>query len=108
MNAKEIVPPEVSEMCQKLASSAEQNRVDTAAIEHFVKCARRGASRGSSNGERVANKLARGLQAAADDICILDYGAIDGFCELVRCLAGPWPDEAARNAVFAALRRAAQ
>lgn len=108
MNMKKTVPPEFLEACQKLAGSAERLKVDTAAINHFVRCAKQGAARGSSSGEKVANKAARALQTVADDLCILDGGAIDGLCELIQCLAGPWPDEAARNAAFAALRRAAQ
>lgn len=81
--------------------------IDLTAIEHFRQIARNGSHSGASDGERVANRLAVALNAIGDDAALLDSSALDGACHLLHCMAGPWPTDASKDAVFKVVRQAA-
>lgn len=81
--------------------------IDLAAVDHFRRVARNGARPAASNGERIANRLAVALNRLGDDIALLDSGAVTGACMLIQMMAGPWPTDASKTAVFKVVRQAA-
>ena len=81
--------------------------INLTAIEHFRRSARNGSRSGASSGERVANRLAAALNAIGDDAALLDSSALDGACHLLHCMAGPWPTDESKDAVFRVVRQAA-
>ena len=76
-------------------------------VTHFCRISRRGASPAASSGERVANRLALALHRIGDDMAVLDSGAIEGACSLLRCMAGPWATDDRKAAVFRVVKQAA-
>ncbi len=80
---------------------------DTAALCRFLDLAKSGRSPKASSGERVANKLAKALQAIGDDMVLLDDDAITGFHLLCQLTGGPWATDADKARVFEMLAHAA-
>lgn len=78
----------------------------SALLSRFAKLANRGSQRGASSGEKVANKLAKALRTIGDDAALLDPQAIEGACLLLRAMAGPWPTDESKAAVFRVLEAA--
>ena len=79
---------------------------DIAALNRFRDIARNGSRPGASSGERVAKRLAVALDKIGDDLALLDSSAIAGACLLIQMMAGPWPTDASKAAVFKILRQA--
>jgi hypothetical protein len=81
--------------------------MNVASIVHFARVATRGAHPAASSGEKVANKVAKALHRIGDDLAVLDADSIDGIRDLIQAMAGPWPTDAAKSAVFKTIRNAA-
>lgn len=76
-------------------------------LARFVTLARRGASPGSSSGEKTANRLAATLHQIGDDMAVLDDSLFDGFILLCRAAHGPWPTDTAKESAFNHIAQAA-
>ena len=85
-----------------------QNRSErhAASINHFLRTARAGQSRGASTGQRTAHRLAAALHEIGDDIALLDTSILEGFANLLRAASGPWPTDEARHQIFTAIAAA--
>jgi len=81
-------------------------QVDIDAVNRFREIARIGSRPGASSGERVANRLAVALDKIGDDMALLDPCTSDGACLVLKMMAGPWPTDASKTAVFKILRQA--
>lgn len=81
--------------------------IDPYAIETFRKNARMGRLPGASNGQKIANRLAKALQAIGDDLAILDADTLQGACDLMLCMSGPWPTDRLREVIFNTVASAA-
>lgn len=78
----------------------------SAAINHFLRTAQRGRSGTASSGERTAHRLAAGLHAVGDDIALLDNCTLEGFLNLARAAAGPWPTDDSKAKIYSAIAAA--
>lgn len=83
-----------------LTRQAERN---SAPANPFVWIALAGRCRGASNSERIAHRLAVALHEIGDDLALLDETTLEGFVNIVRASAGPWPTEDAKHQVFQAI-----
>jgi hypothetical protein len=82
---------------------AERN---SASANLFIRTALAGRCRGASNGERIAHRLAVALHEIGDDLALLDETTLEGFFNIVRASACPWPREDANHQVFEAIAAA--
>ena len=78
----------------------------TAAINQFLRAARAGRCRSASSGERTAHRLAAALNSIGDDIALLDGATLDGFLNLARAAAGPWPTDESKHQIYSAIKSA--
>jgi hypothetical protein len=83
-----------------LTLQAERN---SASANLFIRTALAGRCRGASNGERIAHRLAVALHEIGDDLALLDETTLEGFVNIVRASAGPWPTEDAKYQVIQAI-----
>lgn len=61
-----------------MSTEQKRNPLDTTEVRHFVSCARRGAGRGASSGEKCCHEIAKVLLENAS--CI-DSKAVDGLTQ---------------------------
>lgn len=81
--------------------------INTRAIERFRQLARAGKHAGASSGEKTAHRLAVALHNIGDDLAVLDSTVLLGALDLMRCMSGPWPTDASKEAVFRCVASAA-
>ena len=74
--------------------------------ERFLKLAARGG-RGGASGEKTCRALAQALHKIGDDVMILDPDAIEGFCVLLRSMAGPFDTWDQKERVYDLVRKVA-
>ena len=86
-----------------LTRRAERN---SASANLFIRTALAGRCRGASNGERIAHRLAVALHQIGDDLALLDEMTLEGFVNIVRASACPWPTEDAKHQVSEAIAAA--
>ena len=77
-------------------------------IEKFLYHAANGAHGAASSGEKTCNALAKALAKIGDDFAVLDYATIEGACEMMRLMSGPWPTDADKTRVFELIENAAK
>ena len=78
----------------------------SAAINKFLRTAQRGRSRAASSGERTAHRLAAALYQIGDDVALLDSSTLEGFLNLARIAAGPWPTDDSKAKIYSAIEAA--
>jgi len=78
----------------------------SASVNHFLRVAGAGRHRGASTGQRTAHRLAAALHDIGDDIALLDGATLEGFQNLLRAAAGPWPTDEAKHQIFTAIAAA--
>lgn len=82
-------------------------QINLRAIKHFVEVARQGSHPASTNAEKVANRIAKTLHTIGDDICLLDSDALQGLCEVLHLMHGPWPTYESKEAIYELVRKSA-
>lgn len=75
--------------------------------EKFLYHAANGAHGAASSGEKIANKIAKALDKIGDDLAVLDHATIEGACEMLRRMSGPWATDRDKALVFDCIHRAA-
>ncbi|GEM_PF-2502715 len=84
-----------------------ENQINIKAVNRFVQLAGRGAFPGAAGGEKICNRLAKALEKIGDDLALLDQGDIEGACDLMRLMSGPWPTDEVKKMAYDMVHQAA-
>lgn len=74
-------------------------------IAHFLALANAAEHPNASSGEQIAWQIREHIKELSDDFQMIDREAINGACELIKALAGPWDTDAQKQAAFALLEK---
>ena len=75
-------------------------------VEEFLNAVKKGAGRVPSSGERICFWIGIALAEIGDNAAAIEPELLEGACELLRQMGGPWDTSAEKEAVFNSLKEA--